>query len=86
MNKEELKRIEAMAEQDLACEVWQEDLVAPLVAEVRRLRGLIKAAECQGAEQYAIHANCPWCGYAPGNHKRSHAPECPAFTENGDVR
>lgn len=72
--------------EDLAfCSRARADVPA-LVAEVRRLRELVKAAELNGCYPTEVRGNCPWCGYAPGNHKRSHAPECPAFTENREVR
>jgi hypothetical protein len=58
--------------------------VPALVAEVRRLRGLVKDAECDGAEPYAARYCCPWCGKGSGS--AQHAPECPAFHENGEVR
>jgi hypothetical protein len=58
-----------------------------LIAEVRRLRGLVKAAEAAAPHLGERHANCPWCGYwSMGDVKRKHAPECPAFTESGDVK
>lgn len=60
--------------------------VPALLAEVERLRGLIKAAEMNGCYPTEVRGNCPWCGYAPGNYKRSHAPECPAFNEDRSVR
>ena len=50
-----------------------------LLAEVRRLRGLIKEAE------HYTHSEpdrCPWCWAPPGV---SHH-ECPAFTQNGEVK
>lgn len=65
-----------------------------LVNEIRRLRGLVKAAEKAGTnalysddgEPLLVPHNCPWCHYAVGDWKRRHAPECPAFTEEGEVR
>lgn len=59
---------------------------AELRSEIERLRTLIAYAECRGAGPYAMPSNCPWCGYTPGAYKRSHAPECAAFTENREVR
>lgn len=55
--------------------------VKELLAEVHRLRWLIKEAEKSDRGD-----TCPWCQYYVGDFKRKHAPECPAFTENGDVR
>lgn len=57
-----------------------------LVAEVRRLRALVKRAESSGSGEWAKKTNCPWCNYAVGDWKRRHSPECPAFTESGAVR
>jgi len=53
-----------------------------LVAEVRRLRGLIKDAEHRGYVGHEL-SGCPWCDRAqPKPHRR----DCPAFTETGGVR
>jgi hypothetical protein len=58
------------------------------VAEIHRLRELVKDAEARGQWGHCSTChNCPWCGYdATLDTKRKHAPECPAFTESGDVR
>lgn len=87
MNEEQLKTIEAKGGAT-------EQEARELVAEVRRLRGLIKQAESaatkqvfEGGEPLFPAENCPWCGYASVlDVKRKHAPECPAFTEAGAVR
>jgi hypothetical protein len=51
-----------------------------LRADNARLRGLVKDAEVAAGESCG---ECPWCGAGPST---QHAPECPAFTESGDVR
>lgn len=68
------------------CPACRGDDCRALVAEVRRLRGLVKSAETMGIPMGSETRNCPWCGYAHGDWKRKHSPECPAFTESGDVR
>jgi hypothetical protein len=68
------------------------ETVAVLVAEVRRLRALIKDAEWfSGVGEYDSEYGCPWCK-SDGFYKfgklghGKHAPECPAFHEDGSVR
>jgi hypothetical protein len=52
--------------------------VSLLVAEVRRLRGLIKKSE---------DGTCRWCDqWRDGPEARLHAADCPAFTPDGAVR
>lgn len=51
--------------------------VPDLVAEVERLRGLIAATT-------ETHEYCPWCGRYKA--VMSHAPACPAFTPNGELK
>lgn len=77
MSEDELKAMEDAAPVDRR--------VSPLVAEVRRLRGLVERAQFKGQFQHCTTChNCPWCGYdATLDTKRKHAPECPAFAENG---
>jgi hypothetical protein len=58
------------------------DAVPFLVAEIRRLRGLIKEAEL-AADTANIACACPWCGSMV---QEPHAADCPAFTEDGRVR
>lgn len=61
--------------------------VPVLVAEVRRLRGLVDAAEWaagMGDERdWVISGACPWCGGVSPDDKNfsgvGHAPTCPAF-------
>lgn len=84
MTDEELRAIGARAERAMCGAVerqeWAKDAMreaVALVAEVRRLRGLIKQVE-HPVEDGGI---CPWCRRW-GEHRRS----CPAFTEGGRVR
>jgi hypothetical protein len=65
------------------------DVPAP-VAEVRRLRGLLKSAadDNEGAVSGHCCPNCPWCDGSAGPYpaRFCHDELCPAFTENGDVK
>lgn len=49
--------------------------VPALVAEVRRLRELVEAAEWRGAV-VGDQSTCPWCLMRP---RQGHADNCPAF-------
>lgn len=91
MTDEELKRLESLcaSPESLVSDAF--DMLPPclqptaLLAEVRRLRGLIKNAEHANVE-YAI---CPWCGqaeWAPPGAEVPHDDTCPAFTRWGEVR
>lgn len=53
--------------------------VPALVAEVRRLQGLLLAAEWKGGDIVcdACLAVCPWC--EAREYRGEHAPTCPAF-------
>lgn len=51
-----------------------------LVAEVRRLMGLIKTTF-----NNLSRADCQWCD-GDGGRLRKHAADCPAFTPDGVVR
>jgi hypothetical protein len=78
---EELKAIDEKAgvyERDGMQFVHMPDVRA-LVAEVRRLRGLIKRVEEVDNDFGTMF--CPWCGYG-----KPHAGNCPAFTPDGGVR
>lgn len=85
MSEDELKAIEARHKEafDLGDMRLTHDTDVPeLIAEVRRLRGLIKRAEWEGM---CCGCNlCPWCGQRKG--ESPHTERCPAFTENGEVR
>lgn len=85
MTEDELGQIEARAAESVAvvppCEVeWQVATdVGVLVAEVRRLRGLVQAAEWLGPV-IASRASCPWC---LRRQPQGHADDCPAFPPEG---
>jgi hypothetical protein len=76
-----------------ACDLCRADPpsdVPALVAEVRRLRGLIKSAEWFHYDDVKM---CPWCGasevrelYGIDRAARLHESDCPVFTPDGDVR
>lgn len=77
MTEDELQAIEARSADWRGASPCSED-VTLLLAEVRRLWGLIQAAEwcggygCQGETR----DSCPWCGVDQGD---CHEPDCPAF-------
>jgi hypothetical protein len=57
---------------------WLPDDVPPLIAEVRRLQGLIEDAELTNGSWH----ECPWCGEwldAQEESGTGHKPDCPAF-------
>jgi hypothetical protein len=85
LTDEELKRIEEQA-------TWvrtKTDVLA-LVAEVRRLRGLVKEAETHG--ERGGDAACPWCDavrprvVTAFTYVEPHTMGCPAFNADGSVR
>lgn len=83
MTEDELQAIEDAA---IARDLPHRSDVRMLLFEVRRLRGLIKYAECASDDVWngeSMGAICPWCGEGRG---KPHAPECDAFTPSGDVR
>lgn len=59
-----------------------------LVAEVRRLRGLVKRVEYRGSSGPAWwYTVCSWCSACSSDgSKPPHDADCPAFTESGAVR
>lgn len=77
MTDEELKAIEAESVGDCSnCML--------LVAEVRRLKALVKKAEWSAGLEFGMtDAGCPWCESEQGE---PHCDECPMFTPTGDVR
>lgn len=85
MTDDELKAIEDGTPADMRYgEGTRAHDVRLLVAEVRRLRGLVKQAEFSNA--YGdFNGTCRWCGKDPtlGN---AHEDNCPAFTPDGSVR
>ena len=62
--------------------------VPALLAEVERLRGLIKAAELTSrpCPVRGVAFGCPWCGLRCGRDRMIHASDCPAFTPEGEVK
>jgi len=62
--------------------------VPALLAEVERLRGLIKAAELTSRPDpvRGVAFGCPWCGLRCGRDRMIHASDCPAFTPEGKVK
>lgn len=74
MTEDRLKTIEARARpHDADAE--------ELVAEVRRLRGLIEKA------RGAVDGWCAWCDqYVNGVGDPDKHPDCPAYTPSGEVR
>jgi hypothetical protein len=95
MTEAELKAIEARAaDAQLMPGAWSgyanTDRKA-LLAEVRRLRGLVKAAEMVACRCGMIPEapGCPWCAAdSQWGESRfiAHDPDCPAFTPDGSVR
>ena len=87
MTNEELKALCANP-----CEWTLHDVsseVPALLAEIERLRGLIKAAEWSGYHETprGDEGVCPWCDVEFYTRPEGeHAIACPAFTESGDVR
>jgi len=59
------------------------EAIPALLAEVERLRALVKVAEFKGSADCGPHFEpaCPWC-----DEPFAHRAECPAFHENGDAR
>lgn len=91
MTESELSAIEAEAaahtgEHEDACLC---NRYRALVAEVRRLRGLINEAEWAGALPGASYRGCPWCTveleFHPSNQK-PHDATCAAFGEANDTK
>lgn len=73
-----------------ACDMLPEELQPRgLLAEVDRLRALVKAGE-RAIGNYAMDPFCPWCGATRCDYDKSahepHAADCPAFTPDGVVR
>jgi hypothetical protein len=60
--------------------------VGRLVAEVRRLKGLVRSVENQGATGRDSDPACPWCGAQTVNFGEPHHSHCEAFTPEGHVR
>lgn len=86
MTDEELKAIETWATSDDGENPWDAvetgaRHVIALVAEVRRLKGLIKEAG-----ERSLREN-DWCVFCLSHRTDStHRQECPAFTPDGEVK
>ena len=59
--------------------------VVELIAEVRRLRGLVKEVEKSAGWHYCDCYGCPWCEAEAGFPSFAHEADCPAFTPEGEV-
>lgn len=81
MTEEEIRKLESHDSAD-----WSYQLAAD---EIRRLIGLIKAAEENGFAQWGYSA-CPWCESERGMWANAdpivHMANCPAFTPEGVVK
>lgn len=92
MTDEELKRLREMCERPTmetlvsdACDMLPEELQPrALLSEIGRLRALVKSAEC--VDGVLSGGSCTWCGAFRQGPLRPHAPDCPAFTPDGEVR
>ncbi len=92
MTEDELKHVIAKCDHN-AGEHYMEscydltDDARELVAEVRRLRALIKDAESVSTDG-GWPPGCPWCSAVMETQagRSGHRARCPAFTESGDVR
>lgn len=81
MTHTELEEIRKSASECQDAE-WASCLVSELIAEVERLRGLIKNAEYTDVGYWASFDACNWCSHeSPG-----HDIDCPAFTPEGEVK
>lgn len=95
MTDEELDAVLARRDADIArfrVEYEGDREVRALIAEVRRLRGLIKQAETAAGHYEPYNSvsdgHCPWCDAFGGWSipTKPHKPGCPAFTPDGSVR
>lgn len=83
MTEEHLDQFEALAQMTMAISAESttsysaSKACVTLVAEVRRLQGLIKQAEWEGYDQG--WPCCPWCDALAFNADAVHKPTCPAF-------
>ena len=60
-------------------------LLPEALAEIARLRALVKEAEWADRDHWEPPDGfCPWCSAAASD--RDHAADCPAFHPNGEVR
>lgn len=60
--------------------------VPELLAEVERLRGLVKRVEWEGDD--GLNASCPWCRAQrfEWREQNPHDADCDAFTPEGEVK
>lgn len=80
LTREEVARAYAFARQ----EAQPGSLLVYLLADLDRLRALVKAAEWEGG---ADDRECPWCEQTGSERWPSpHFGSCPAFTADGVVR
>jgi hypothetical protein len=83
MDEKRLQEIEGELECVPVNGYWH-DAAADLIAEVRRLRGLIEIVEVTSGEASGV---CSFCGEFRGAEgPKPHADDCPAFLPNGTVR
>lgn len=78
-----------LRDEALAAAVDEDASRARLVAEVRRLKGLVKGAEWSGYAEClgGDEGVCPWCGNMRASLVgATHAATCHAFTPDGAVR
>jgi hypothetical protein len=87
MSEDELRKLgDDAATEPSNGDPWAKDVVR-LVAEARRLRGLIKEAEWEPLGNGPGENECPWChGINNHDNRRVHFPACPAFTVDGEVK
>lgn len=87
---EDLGVNDSSTEPQVFAEPYEEEcaeMLPKVLAEIRRLRALVKKAEAADAGPGEFD-HCPWCGTDLGmdRSKRKHAPDCEAFTVDGEVR
>jgi hypothetical protein len=91
VTEQELQAIEDMIEEGapLVIDLMLGEIAPALLAEVRRLQGLVKAAETGGPEGHdrCNTTGCPWC-FEIGDHVTGprHDPDCSAFSAPGVLR
>lgn len=89
MRESELAAIEARANAaNISFAIAARTDVPALVAEVRRLRGLIRRVEYRGSSGSAYwYRACSWCSATSSDGRDPpHDDDCPAFTPEGEVK